>query len=338
MLDSLPDSLDETYERTLCDIDSHSIDDARRILLLLCFAAKPLTLSQLIDGIAVDTEGHTGLNKKRRLQGFDDIHEICPGFVEISPDPKNSADVGPIVRIAHFSIREYLESGRIQHQRATIFSLDSVTAHAEIAHICLVYLLEDGLASSRWEDAIKCSLIEKFPLTRYAVWFWEDHYKCTVGPVPNLDQLIIQLFQSLRSFTTWATLYDWEDKEWGTIILQIYHASLSGFSLILPLFIGGEQAGTMNTSTLSIVQNPMILQYMNEVGESWGNALQAASSRGHDQVVQMLLDRGANVKAPGGVYGNTLQAASMIGHKKSCKCSSTEEPTSRVRKVELQSN
>ena len=43
-------------------------------------------------------------------------------------------------------------------------------------------------------------------------------------------------------------------------------------------------------------------------------ALQAASIRGHDQVVQLLLDKGADVNAHSGSRFNALQAASRQGH------------------------
>jgi ankyrin repeat domain-containing protein 50 len=46
-----------------------------------------------------------------------------------------------------------------------------------------------------------------------------------------------------------------------------------------------------------------------------GNALQAASERGYEKVVQMLIDAGADVNQ-GGKYGNALQAASMKGYEK----------------------
>ncbi|OCK87550.1 uncharacterized protein K441DRAFT_466880, partial [Cenococcum geophilum 1.58] len=42
---------------------------------------------------------------------------------------------------------------------------------------------------------------------------------------------------------------------------------------------------------------------VNAQGGYYGNALQAASAQGHEQVVKLLLDKG-------GVYGNALRAAS----------------------------
>ncbi|KAJ7822839.1 hypothetical protein B0H13DRAFT_2376426 [Mycena leptocephala] len=44
------------------------------------------------------------------------------------------------------------------------------------------------------------------------------------------------------------------------------------------------------------------------------NALQAASSKRHINIVQLLIEYGADVNAQGGEYGSTLQAASFRGH------------------------
>jgi ankyrin repeat domain-containing protein 50 len=43
---------------------------------------------------------------------------------------------------------------------------------------------------------------------------------------------------------------------------------------------------------------------------------QGASAGGHEKVVLMLLDAGADIKAKGGWYDNALQAASVGGHEK----------------------
>ena len=44
--------------------------------------------------------------------------------------------------------------------------------------------------------------------------------------------------------------------------------------------------------------------------------LYAASFEGHDEIIELLLSKGADVNAQGGKYGNALQAASSRGHDK----------------------
>ena len=54
----------------------------------------------------------------------------------------------------------------------------------------------------------------------------------------------------------------------------------------------------------------------NAQGGSYGNALQAASADGSEKVVQILLEKGADVHAQEGFFGNELQAALVYGHEK----------------------
>ena len=49
------------------------------------------------------------------------------------------------------------------------------------------------------------------------------------------------------------------------------------------------------------------------------NALQAASERGHEKIVKLLAEEGADVNAQCGRYGNALQAASEAGHEEVVK-------------------
>ncbi|KAK1954643.1 ankyrin [Colletotrichum sublineola] len=54
--------------------------------------------------------------------------------------------------------------------------------------------------------------------------------------------------------------------------------------------------------------------YDNICGQ-FDTALQAASGHGDRNIIQMLLDKGADVNAQGGLFGNALQAASFYGYK-----------------------
>ncbi|KAG5827100.1 hypothetical protein H9Q74_002810 [Fusarium xylarioides] len=54
---------------------------------------------------------------------------------------------------------------------------------------------------------------------------------------------------------------------------------------------------------------------VNAHGGEYGNALQAALNEGHQEVVQLLLDKGVDVNARGVEYGNALQTASYNGNR-----------------------
>jgi len=324
LLGSLPQSLDETYERMLCNIEHFK--DARRILTLLCFAQRPLTVQELIDGVAVEIDDSTGLNRKRRLQDSNGIRDICVGFIDIGLASDHTTEtyredkLTPTARIAHFSVQEYLESERIRHQKAAIFSLSSVTAHAEIAQICLTYLLEHGLSSS----TLDCGLLEEFPLAHFAAMYWYHHYQNTANPTPRLDDLISRLFQHQDSFVTWVKLHDVDglgdtsvnlSRGLDDIPTPVYYASLLGLDQVLHDLINNEQLERTTIPAPIPISTSNVSRKINAQCGYYGNALQAASSRGHDQVVQALVDKGADINARGGKYsGNALQPPSSIGY------------------------
>ena len=318
MLKSLPESLDETYERMLCNINYHLVEDARRILTLLCFSKWPLTVQELIDGVAVEINGDSsGLNRKRRLQDSNGIRDICGSFIEIyvaksEGENKDEEKATEIVRIAHFSVQEYLESERIRHQKAANFSLNGITAHAEIAQICLTYLCERGLSYPE----LNISMIKDHPLTQYAARYWYHHYKNTASLATSLNGFILRLFRCQNSFATWIKVYDPDPqadyyrpkliirigRSLDSIPDPIYYASLLGLDQTLRALISISH------------DESEVSERINAEGGGLGNALQAASYSGHDHVIRLLLDRGANVNAQGGCFGNALQAACYRGH------------------------
>lgn len=318
-MQSLPRGLDETYERILCNIDEGSIEEAQRILTLLCFSSRPLTVSELIDGIAVDLNTPAHFDPRRRLQDADDLLEICPGLINFDakvddkiPHINNKIKRNtPFARIAHFSVQEYLESNRIKQQRAALFGLQNASAQAEIAQICLAYLQEPDLSTGKLNQ-IK---LDEFPLAHFAALFWHYHYKHAESATSLLDDLALRMFRDRQgSYSTWVKLHD-VDKPWdqyvnferdsNSIANPLYYASLLGFDKIVRELLNTCQDDTAENQSL-----------INTQGGLYGNALQAASSDGHEKVVQMLIDAGANVNAQGGYHGNALQAASTNDHNK----------------------
>ncbi|MCJ1466371.1 hypothetical protein MMC07_004990 [Pseudocyphellaria aurata] len=228
----------------------------------------------------------------------------------------------PTVRIAHFSVQEYLESERIRHQKAAIFSLSSQTAHAEIAQICIVYLLEPGLSRS----ILDRKFLEEYPLAYFASNHWGRHYRLIVNPSIELYELLLILFQRQDSFTNWIRLYD-VDNSWEPSHVDyscrsyetptpVYYPSSLGTDPVL-----NEMIKTMHvkntTPAQSLASTFKLSTLVNAQGGKYSYALQAAACRGHEKIIQLLLDRDAgHVNAQGGNYGNALQAALLEGHLK----------------------
>ncbi len=323
LLKSLPQSLDETYERMLLNIDAASIDYARRILMWLCFSKRPLTVPELIDGIAVELGDHSRLNKKRRLYDRYDLLQICPGFISIALDSKNRSKVEDdrssyIVSIAHYSVQEYLESDRTWKQEAAFFSMRGTTSNVEIAQTCLVYLLDPTLSNAE----VTYDTLNELPLLRYAAEYWYQHVKEDEPYFSQIRSFMLQLFDNRDyTFRNCMTIYD-PDRPWyypfqqemDKVATPIYYSSLLGLHSVLCalLKIANENAQTAGYGITILDKHADV----NAHDGYYGNALQAASFKGHEKVVQLLLDKNADVNAQDGKYGNALQTALSKDHEK----------------------
>ncbi|KAJ5727670.1 hypothetical protein N7493_005490 [Penicillium malachiteum] len=301
-LRSLPRDLDATYERLLCNIDEMYIEDVRRILTLLCFSTRPLTVDELIDAHAIDLGDPPHLDRDGRLYELDDLIDICLGLVETSVIKDDSGRSTSIARIAHFSVQEYLESSRILHQKAARFAIQPGSGNAEIAQICLVYLLEPMLFAENFDE----TKLKHMPLTLFSAMHWYYHFTNSGEEKSRLEGLVLRLFQDEKnSFVTWVRLFDMDSPRHADVDMAspVYYASLLGLGSILYNITIDAVGGTSS-------------EKVNKRGGRLGSPLQAASHGGHQECVQILLDRSADVDDEGGAYGSALAAASSQGHEK----------------------
>ncbi|KAJ5922188.1 hypothetical protein N7516_009891 [Penicillium verrucosum] len=336
-LRSLPRDLDETYERMLCNIDEEDIEEARLVLTLLCVSNKPLTVKELTGALAIDVKASEWqLDREGRSFTQDDLLDICLGLIELAViEDEDSGEATTIARIAHFSVQEYLESDRIFQQGAAKFRIQKEQAHIEMAQLCLVYLLDPTLSNGELDEG----KLEIFPFAHFAAGHWFFFYNNSGKQKFNIEDLILRLFKDQReSFLTWIRLCDVDSSEENpginfTLDIEdipspLYYAVLLGFEHILSVLIASFGEETEITTAIN-----------NQAG-LFGNALQVASSgltapglrrqcyekvvhermaasyEGHENLVQILLDHGADVNALGGDrYGTALQAASYEGHR-----------------------
>jgi len=264
------------------------------MLTLLCYAKRPLTVPELRDAIAVDLSEPPQFKPGRRLKTVDAIRRICPEFIEVDEQPDGEP---PTVRIAHFSVQEYLESGRLSSEIAK-FSVQTQDAHTQIASICLTYLLKPELHKS-------INPKEEYPLALYAARTWHEHLFDGYKTDNFAECQIMCLFQNTKAFESWVTIWNIDDgdgkKPIGEIPSPIYYTSLIGLDSVLTKLLH-SRVGNISD--------------VNAQGGYYGNALQAASAEGHEAVARLLLEKGANVNAQGGgFFGNALQVASWAGHE-----------------------
>lgn len=281
--------MDGTYDRILCAIDKEYSQDALRILQWLVYSARPLRIDEVVDAIAVYNDSDLQFDPESRLPDPQDILTICSSLVTL---------VGVEIRLAHFSVKEYLVSKRIQNGPASQYSIRSIPTNLSMAKTCLAYLLQFDKAFY-----LTFQTVEEFPLARYAARYWTQHARAAREDAKELHQLIMQLLQSkVDVYAGWVWIFDpdWPyqfdiNEGLKRTASPLYYTSLAG----------------LTESARLLLENGADVH---EKGGKYEIALQAASARGHDQVVQLLLNKGANVNALGSQCGTALQEAAANGH------------------------
>jgi hypothetical protein len=189
-LRSLPRDLDETYERILCDIDETYVDDVRRVLTVLSFSIRPPTAGQLIDAHAVELGESPYLDREGRSYELEDLVDICLGLIEIVETIDLYGKTTLIPRIAHFSVQEYLQSDRIRQQKAAKFAIERESANAELAQICLAYLLSPTLSDGIFHGV----KLRDFSLAQYAAIHWYHYYQASQEGKAKTEDLLWRLY------------------------------------------------------------------------------------------------------------------------------------------------
>jgi hypothetical protein len=331
----------------LCCIGEESAEEARRILTFLCFSARPLSVAEVIDAIAVDVDMDC-FDPELKVANADDLLRICPGLIEIyEATPETADDLSDLeyvsvtedlpefVRIAHFSVQEFLLSDRISRGPAAEYTLSHAAGHLQISTACLIYLCnEDFLRSNfTWE------LLREYPFAHFAARHWYEHWD--LGKADMLAAFgawSLKLFTRPDCFTRWLRLAP-PDRYWDRVKYDdeeviftspLYYAAFLGLEQILLYLLshlrtdingeGGEYGNALHAA--SSRGHHRVLQILLDAGADVngeglnGTALQAASLHGHERVVQILLDAGADINAQGGLYGTALQEASLQGHER----------------------
>jgi Ankyrin repeats (3 copies) len=252
--------------------------------------------------VAIDPGRDSAFDRQEVLEDPLDILNICSSLVTLATPEESvlhrgSMSTRKVVLLAHYSVKEYLISARC---RQDLYKMQNAACNEFIAKSCLKYLLQFQSSVSFTDESI-----EESKLALYSAEFWTTHIQGVSYKAEALNRLVMELFLTGNgAYLNWIRIYDPDKpREDPDVIRQLedvppplYYASLLGLTNIVSLLI--LEAGADG----------------NAQGGQYGNALQAASAGGHDQVVQRLLEAGPDINAKGGRYGNALRAASYEGH------------------------
>jgi ankyrin repeat protein len=303
-LGSLPATLDETYRRILTEIAKNEFVkmQAQSILQWLAFSERPLTLQEVAEA-AILKPGDDPIDPDERLFDPSDVLRICHGLVSLSIEEvvicgkETRCDV---VRFAHFSVKEYLMSDRVNDGSASAFFISAELAHTHIGESCISYLLQIDQPDLLMQD------LDDNPLLQYSAEYWFKHDKVVESGVVSVrtarsrsNKLLSQ--DSVR--LNWLRICDPDPRAKR----QQLEKAISGFA---PPLYYASMLGLQESTNWLLEKGADV----NAQVEWYGTALQAASAEGHVQIVQRLLNKGANINAQGGRYGTSLQAASAEGH------------------------
>ena len=307
-LASLPKTLDETYARILRGIPEEHKQNATRILQFLTYSERPLKIEEAVDAIVVDAEADQYFNPKYRMPDPHEISCYCSSLVVLvsakghsyDEDEDHSYDEDDKIvklQLAHFSVKEYLTSNRLDNNIAQNFQ--EVAAKASIATVCLAYLLHLDMELPTEE------IRQRFPLAQYSARYWITYAAVAESKGEKLQGFIKEFFCYHRS--SYRNCYNLHrpDRSWDNEPAEsgeepasaLYYASFGGLVHAVKYLL--SQGVDVNAQ-----------------GGLYGSALQAALRQGHDKIVELLLSKGADANAQGGEYGSALQAASGEGHDK----------------------
>jgi hypothetical protein len=302
MLDELPESLDETYERILREIKKPNRDHARRLLQCLVAAIRPLRVSELAEVLTVDFDDDEGIPKLKPNWRWADQEQAlltsCSSLIAIIDTYESR-----VVQFSHFSVKEFLTSDRLGTSSGDTSRYHIVLepAHTILAQACLSVLL-------RLDDLAEQSVVRfSSPLGAYAPVHWVAHARDDKVS-PCLRKAMEYLFDLDKPyFEAWLQLHDIDtrppsnstfyhfaplSKSGGT---PLYYAALCGFQ--------------------DLVEH-LTVNYPKQVNATGGyhvTPLVAALAKGHLQTAKFLSDSGAHPNVRGFSEKTPLLSAAYYG-------------------------
>ena len=296
-LAELPETLDETYERTLRHINKADWEFAHRLFQFVAVASRPLRVEELSDILAFDFKAGPIPTFHEDWRVEDPVNAVlstCSSLLATVDGQYLSQDdgrfvVGKFIQFSHLSVKEYLMSSRLAEATDIIprrYHISMTVAHTLVAQACL------GILFHLDEDVVTRDSLKELPFAEYAAEHWADHARLE-GVSRNVDDGIKQLFDlSKRHLLVCIWIHD-PDPPYSYSFQKLRidrPESLRGSTLHYAALWGLHSI----VESLVIKDRQDVRSYLSPNNDT---PLHFASKMGHLEVARFLLDYGANVTA-----------------------------------------
>ena len=306
MLDELPETLDETYERILKEINKSKREHAHRLLQCITVAVRPLRIAELAEVLAVDfgTTSGGGISKLNLDWRWEDqeqaVLSTCSSLIAVVGE-----DEDQVVQFSHFSVKEFLTSPRLADSNPNVsrFHIPLGSAHVILARACLGTLLQLG------DHVGPCNVEDRFPLVRYAAEHWVKHAQFE-HVSSRLREGMEVLFDPDRPYlSAWIRVHDIDVKHTNLSTLHFYTWHYAYESTPSPLYYAAL-CGFRNLAE-HLIDNRS--QRVNVRGGNCVSPLQVALGNGHFKTAQLLFERGGDIRVSGYGRRTLLHSSSVSG-------------------------
>lgn len=341
---NLPRTLQDTYHRLLQRIEDCHPDDVetfRRVLSWLVRGVRDLTLDELAEAISIDPESdQSSMDFGAVDTDPEDVLGILGGLVMVSAEK--------IVSLAHYSVKEFLVSQEVRSTKPT-FWISSYDAERDLAAVCLAYLCYDDFRKPLLPDigAFEGRLNE-YKFLAYATMAWPSHVKgsgkegCPAQDVLDLAMRFLSSTKGVRkNYWSWEEVnrrqkvdyLAWKYQRPAPLICAAWH----GLSDAVRRLVSEEDATNSMTAAFEIAVlnghgltvEVFLAHHRQLAADADGSAdqrlttrstlnleraLVTAASRGHDGIVEMLVQEGADVDGRVIKDRNALHVAALEGH------------------------
>lgn len=253
--------------------------------------------------VNVEEEHEPFVDERLELLDLDGFMDSCSSLVTTfcgSEDSNSGHDV--YVKLAHFSVKEFLVSDAIRTGSCSEFALEKELAHSCLAKSCLVYF-------QQITRPISSEVRSLHSFASYAGCFWLEHKRLAKQNWTSgiLQEMLLNMFDDDKVYyRNWLRMSA-IDRPW----LQTASEEQADYT---PLYCAAY-SGFADVSNSLLVKGAKPDAFCG----LYGNALQAAAANGHLLTTRILLKAGADINAKGGRYGSAISGAAADGHEEVVK-------------------